>query len=162
MNPEFKLTENDIKMRQENVLEMFYSGIKSQATKETLQRLLRYFLIDVCADLLQGDFSQRAQQFVVLASQDQIKATNIIIAYVKKLRERIALDKSHQYYINPSYLPNNIKPIKKLLIMNMWDWHGRESTHFIQKKITHIKEEVTPKKRSVNYWNIRIPSILIL
>ena len=103
MNPEFKLTENDIKMRQENVLEMFYSGIKSQATKETLQRLLRYFLIDVCADLLQGDFFQRAQQFVVLASQDQIKATNIIIAYVKKLRERIALDKSHQYYINPSW-----------------------------------------------------------
>ena len=118
MNPEFKLTENDIKIRQENVLEMFYSGIKSQATKETLQRLLGYFLIDVCADLLQGDFSQRAQQFVVLASQDQIKATNIIIAYVKKLRERTALDRTDQYYINPSYLPNKIKPIKKLLIMN--------------------------------------------
>ncbi|MEK0346016.1 MAG: hypothetical protein QQN65_04170, partial [Nitrosopumilus sp.] len=67
MNPDFKLTINDIKIRQENVLELFYSGIKSQATKDTLQRLLRYFLMDVCADLLQGDFGQRAQQFVVLA-----------------------------------------------------------------------------------------------
>lgn len=118
MNPDFKLTINDIKIRQENVLELFYSGIKSQATRDTLQRLLRYFLMDVCADLLQGDFGQRARQFVVLASEDQTKATNIIIAYVKKLRERTALDKTDQYYINPSYLPNKIKPIKKLLIMN--------------------------------------------
>ena len=118
MNPNFKLTESDIKIRQENVLELFYSGIKSQATKETLQRLLRYFLMNVCADLLQGDFKQRAQQFVEIASEDQTKATNIIIAYVKKLRERTALDRSNQYYINPSYLPNKIKPIKKLLVMN--------------------------------------------
>jgi len=149
MNLEFKLTENDIKIRQENVLEIFYSGIKSQATKEMLQRLLRYFLIDVCADLLQGNFSQRAQQFVALSSEDQTKVTNIIIAYVKKLRERIALDRTDQYYINPSYLLNKIKPIKKLLIMNdvglAWK---RIYTFYPEKNNTHqgrgyTKEEIS-------------------
>ena len=109
MNPDFKLTENDIKIRQENVLEIFYSGIKSPATKNSLERMLRYFLMEVCVDLLQGDFSQRAQQFVEIASEDQTKATNIIIAYVKKLRQRTALDKSDQYYMNPASLPNKIK-----------------------------------------------------
>lgn len=118
MNPEFKLTENDIKLRQEDVLETFYSGIKAKATKDSMERLLEYFLINVCADLFSGDFSKRAQQFVALASEDQVKATNIIIAYVKKLRERTALDKTDQYYMNPASLPNKIKPIKKLLTMN--------------------------------------------
>mgnify|MGYP000020553397 CR=1 FL=1 len=118
MNPKFKLTAKDIKIKQENSLELFYSGIKAKATKETMERMLRYFLVDVCTDLLQGDFGQRAQQFVEIAGEDQTKATNIIIAYVKKLRERTALDKSDSYYMNPSYLPNKIKPIKKLLTMN--------------------------------------------
>jgi len=118
MNPDFRLTENDIKIKQENALESFYSWIKSQATKETLERTLRYFLMDVCADLLQGDIAQRAQQFVDISIEDQTKATNIIIAYVKRLRQRTALDKSDPYYMNPSSLPNMIKPIKKLLVMN--------------------------------------------
>ena len=68
MNPDFKLTTNDIKIKQENALESFYSGIKSQATKETLERLLKYFLIKVCADLLQGDFKQRAPVILIMIS----------------------------------------------------------------------------------------------
>jgi len=118
MNPALKITEDEIITRHENALELFYSGIKSQATKNTMERLLRYFLIEVCVDLLKGNFEQRAQQFVDIARKDQTKATNIIIAYVKKLRERTALEKSDPYYMNPSYLPNKIKPIKKLLTMN--------------------------------------------
>lgn len=118
MNPALKITADEIINTQENALELFYSGIKSHATKTTMERLLRYFLIEVCADLLNGNFEQRAQQFVDIARQDQTKATNIIIAYVKKLRERTALEKSNPYYMNPSYLPNKIKPIKKLLTMN--------------------------------------------
>ena len=118
MNPDFKLTENDIKIRQENVLEMMDSGIKAQATKESIYKVLRYFLINVCEDLLQGSFEKRAQQFVEIARDDQTKATSIIIAYVKRLRERTALNKSDQYYMNPSTLPNKVKPIKKLISMN--------------------------------------------
>jgi hypothetical protein len=118
MNHKFKLTANDIDIKQENALEMFYSGIKSQSTRETADRLLKFFLIDVCADLLQGDYKNRVQQFVEIAQKDQTKTTNIIIAYVKKLRARTALEKTDASYMNPSYLPNKIKPIKKLLTMN--------------------------------------------
>jgi len=118
MKPNIKLTPDDIKIRHENALEQFYSGIRSQSTKGTLDRMLRYFLMDVCSDLLEGDYKERAKQFVQIAKEDQTKATNIIIAYVKKLRERTALDKTDPYYLNPSYLPNKIKPIKKLLTMN--------------------------------------------
>ncbi len=118
MNPSFKLTPEDIKIKQENALERFYSGIRSTSTKATLDRMLRYFLMDVCADLLEGDYKQRVQQFVQIARDDQTKVINIVIAYVKKLRERTMLEKTDPYYLNPSYLPNKIKPIKKLLTMN--------------------------------------------
>ncbi len=148
MNPKFKLTESDIKIRQEDVLETFYSGIKAKATKDSMERILKYFLINVCADLFSGDFSQRAQQFVALASDDQMKATNIIIAYVKKLRERTALDKTDQYYMNPASLPNKVKPIKKLLTMNDvgLSWK-RIYTFYPELNNTHqgrgyIKEEI--------------------
>jgi len=165
MNPDFKLTENDIKIRQENVLEMFYSGIKSPATKNSLERMLRYFLMEVCVDLLQGDFSQRAQQFVEIASEDQTKATNIIIAYVKKLRERTMLDKLDQYYMNPASLPNKIKSIKKLLIMNDvgLSWK-RIYTFYPEKNNTHqgrgyTKEEI---KKLLEYSNTIDMDFIIL
>jgi len=118
MNPNIKLTPDDIKPSHENALEQFYSGIRTSSTKLTLDRMLRCFLMDVCSDLLKGDYKQRAQQFVEIAKDDQNKVTSIIIAYVKKLRQRTALDKTHPHYMNPSYLPNKIKPIKKLLSMN--------------------------------------------
>ncbi|KER07112.1 integrase family protein [Marine Group I thaumarchaeote SCGC AAA799-E16] len=164
MNPKFKLTAQDITIKQENVLELFYSGIKSQSTKETLQRLLRYFLVDVCADLLQGDFEERAEQFVTLASRDQTKATNIIIAYVKKLRERTSLDKSDPYYMNPSYLPNKIKPIKKLLTMNdvglAWK---RVYTFYPEKNNTHQGRGYTKKEiKKLLEYSTRIDTEFII
>lgn len=118
MNPNFKLSINDIKITNENSLDLFYSGIKAKATRETMDRMLKSFLVDVCADLLEGDYRQRAQQFVDIARDDQVRATSFIFAYVSKLRERTFLPKDNCNYINPSYLPNKIKPIKKLLVMN--------------------------------------------
>lgn len=115
MNPNFKLSINDIKITNENSLDLFYSGIKAKATRETMDRMLKSFLVDVCADLLEGDYRQRAQQFVDIARDDQVRATSFIFAYVSKLRERTFLPKDNCNYINPSYLPNKIKPIKKLL-----------------------------------------------
>lgn len=118
MNPEFKLSADDIKIKQENALDLFFSGIRSKATKEPMDRILKKFLIDVCSDVLRGDYKTRAQQFVDMAKEDQLKATNIVLVYVKHLRERAMLDKSDPFYLNPSSIPNKIKPIKKLLEMN--------------------------------------------
>ncbi len=160
MNPNFKLTENDIKIRQENVLDMMDSGIKAQATKESIYKVLRYFLINVCEDLLQGSFEERAHQFVEIARDDQTKATSIIIAYVKRLRERTTLDKSDQYYMNPSTLPNKVKPIKKLLIMNdiglAWK---RIYTFYPEENNTHqgrgYTKEETPKTRIIEGYDLK-------
>lgn len=118
MNPSFRLTPEDIKIRQEDALEQFYSGIKSEQTKRTLGGNLKYFLLIVCSDLLKGDYKMRAQQFVEIARDDQKRATGIVMAYVKHLASRTALEKSHPNYIKPSYVPNKIKPIQKLLVMN--------------------------------------------
>ncbi|MDE1812815.1 MAG: hypothetical protein KGH85_08130 [Thaumarchaeota archaeon] len=41
-----------------------------------------------------------------------------VLAYVRKLRERASLDKNDPNYLNPSSIPNKIKPIRKLVEMN--------------------------------------------
>lgn len=118
MRNDIRLSAEDIQVKQENALELFYSGIKSKATKEPMTRNLKKFLIDACADILKGNFEQRAQQFVDLARADQEKATHIILAYIKRLKARTMVDKSDQLYLNPSTIPNKIKPIKKLVEMD--------------------------------------------
>ena len=109
MNPDFTLSVDDIKITQQNALELFYSGIKSPQTKHTMEGNLKYFLLKVCKDILEGDLEVRAQQFVDIARDDQTRAKNIVIAYVKHLVDRTKLDKTEPYYIRPSYLPNKIK-----------------------------------------------------
>ncbi|MDE1829365.1 MAG: hypothetical protein KGI25_03475 [Thaumarchaeota archaeon] len=118
MRNDIRLSIQDIQVKQENALDLFSSGIKSRETKKIMERNLRRFLVEACADLLQSDFRQRAQQFVNLAREDQEKATQIILAYVRRLKERTLLEKTDRFYLNPSTVPNKIKPIKKLLDMN--------------------------------------------
>ncbi|MBI1662223.1 MAG: hypothetical protein IS860_01735 [Nitrosopumilus sp.] len=48
MNPNFSLSEDDIKTTTENALELFYSGIKSKESKRTMDGNLRYFLEVIC------------------------------------------------------------------------------------------------------------------
>ncbi|MGB6462862.1 MAG: hypothetical protein WBF38_01380 [Nitrosotalea sp.] len=118
MRTDIRLTPQDVEVRQENALDLYYSGIKAAETKQTMTRNLKTFLVDACADLLQGSLEQRAQQFVDLTRDDQQKTTHIILAYLARLRERTLLEKSNPSYLNPSSVPNRIKPIKKLLEMN--------------------------------------------
>lgn len=118
MHNGIKLSAKEIQVKQENALDLFCSGIKSEETKKIMTRNLRKFLVEACADLLEGDFRERAQLFVNLAREDQEKAMQIILAFVRRLKERTLLDKTEPFYLNPSTLPNKIKPIKKLLDMN--------------------------------------------
>lgn len=118
MTNDIRLTTEDIKEKSENALELFYYGIKSNETKRTMTGNLKQFIQIACVNLLKGDLKQRSQQFIDLTREDQTKATQIILAYIKKLRDRTALEISHPDYMNPSSIPNKIKPIKKLLEMN--------------------------------------------
>ena len=57
-----------------------------------------------------------------MAKEDQEKATNLVLAYARKLRERTMLDRSNPGYLNSSTLPNKIKAVKKFLDMNGLGW----------------------------------------
>lgn len=118
MKREISLSEDDIQVQQENALELFHSGIKSKATLLTYDRILNYFLNTVCKNLLAGDYQERAQEFVELARKDQQKAINILIAYIKELRKRTQCPREDPDYLNPSTIPNKVKPINKLLTIN--------------------------------------------
>ena len=115
---DFKLKIDDIKADDGDALELFYSGMKSQETRRTMGGNLQQFLVDVCQDILEGDINQRAEQFVNIARKDQQRAVQIILAYTKMLKSRTTLAKNDKDYLNPSSIPNKIKPIKKLLDMS--------------------------------------------
>lgn len=118
MKSDFNLSLEDIKPKNENALELFYSGIKSVQTKRSMEGNLKTFLVTACVEIFSGDYRQRVQEFVDLVKEDQDRATSIVLAYVRKLRERASLDKGDPDYLNPSSVPNKIKPIRKLLDMN--------------------------------------------
>jgi hypothetical protein len=71
---DFKLKIDDIKTTDEDALDLFYSGMKSQETRRTMGGNLQQFLVDVCQDILDGDINQRAEQFVNIARKDQQRA----------------------------------------------------------------------------------------
>jgi hypothetical protein len=131
MRNDIRLTPQEIQAREENALDLFYSGIKSEETKRTMTGNLKRFLVDACADLLEGNLEQRAQQFVNIAREDQQKATHFVLAYVSRLKQKTLLDKADPAYLNPSSIPNRIKPIKKLLEMNNLGlgWKRVDSTY---------------------------------
>ena len=83
-----------------------------------MTRNLATFLNIVCKKILKGNLSERAQGFVDLSRKDQQKALAIVSMYVQNLKIRTCLDKSDPEYLNPSTIPNKIKPIRKLLEMN--------------------------------------------
>jgi hypothetical protein len=64
MDGNFKLSKDDIDIESQDALELFYAGIKANQTRTTMDRLLRKFLLEVCVDILHGDYSQRAEEFV--------------------------------------------------------------------------------------------------
>lgn len=111
------LEPKDIKKVQENALEQFYSGMKSDEYKRTQTGNLKFFVEKVCENFLKGSFEQRVQQFVDMAREDKDKAVGIIQAYLNYLRERAKQDETDSEYLNPASIPNRIKPMKKLFAM---------------------------------------------
>ena len=118
MTKMIKLTKEDMQVTQENALDLFYSGIKASETKRKWETLLKRFLLDACSELFKGDFRQCAQQFVDLVKQNQEQSTQLVISYVRFLKNRTALEKTDPDYLNPATLPSYVMPIKKLLDMN--------------------------------------------
>jgi len=113
-----ELDPESIQLVAQDALTNFHSGIKSNETRNPMLRNLSTFLNIVCKKILKGNLSERAQEFVELARNDQQKTLAIVSQYVQHLKNRTCLDKDNSEYLNPSTIPNKIKPIKKLLDMN--------------------------------------------
>lgn len=113
-----KIGKEELKAISEEPIELFYQGLKSQATKEKYTRMLRRILCDVFEDVLEGSFEDRAAQVIHKARADPKWIMSLLLALSKKLRQRTELDKSDTNYLNPESIDNFFKPIKKLLDMN--------------------------------------------
>lgn len=103
---------------EESALELFYQGIRADATREAYERRLRYILSDVLSDILEGTFEERASQFVRLAKEKPDWTRDLLLCLSKKLRERTDLPKDDSDYLSPGTFGNYFKPIKKILDMN--------------------------------------------
>ena len=61
MDGNFKLSNDDIDIETQDALELFYAGIRAIQTRTTMDRMLKKFLIEVCADILHGDYRHRSK-----------------------------------------------------------------------------------------------------
>ena len=64
-----ELDPNSIEVVALDALTNFHSGIKSEETRKTMERNLSTFLNIVCKQILKGNLSERAQEFVELAQE---------------------------------------------------------------------------------------------
>ena len=101
-----------------NPLDLFWQGIRSEATKKYYTQMLRRILCDILEDVLEGTFEQRAGQFVRMVSDEPDRALSLLLQISKKLRGRTELPHGHADYMNPSSMKGYFKPVKKLLDMN--------------------------------------------
>jgi len=113
-----RLSAEDVKLTSKNAYDEFLSGIKSDETRRIMVGNLKQFLNVACADLLTGTIEERAEQFVDISKKNQDEALGIILGYLEKLKLKCRLDKTDPDYLNPSSVPNKIKPIRKLLDEN--------------------------------------------
>lgn len=113
-----KINLEDIRRIDRNPLELFYDGLRADATKERYTRILRHVLCNVFENILTGNFEERAGQFVRKAKSDPDWTMSVLLSLSNKVKERTKLPKTDKNYYNPSSFGNYFKPIKKLFDMN--------------------------------------------
>ena len=101
---------------EQDPLNLFYSGIKSEETKIDYRKTLREFLFSI--DDFEGTFEERAKQFVKFARDEHLKLKQLLKNYAIFLKHRTEQPIDDENYLNPSTLPNKFKGVKKFLKMN--------------------------------------------
>jgi len=139
-----ELRPEEIVQTKENPLELFYSSIKSEYTKQDYDRKLRKVMCEFLGPILNGDpelvkqqelqpnptkrgikrdffdadYEIRVNEFVKRASKDPEWVESILVSLAKKFGARTRLDKTNQNFIKAISLKNYFNPIQKLLEMN--------------------------------------------
>ena len=103
-----KIAKEDFEDIQNEPIENYFAGIKSEAYRERITRTLRGYLMDTLSDLIDGDtFEEKANNLVLKARKDNDFAMRLMLNISKKLRKRTELDHSDKYYLNPSLVKND-------------------------------------------------------
>jgi hypothetical protein len=113
-----KISEEDLENTDQNPLELFYQGIRAEATRDKYTRTLRRIVCDILEDVLQGSFEERVIQLANRAKADPNWGLSILLTISRKQKERTKLDTFHPDYLNPVSFDNTFKPLKKLFDMN--------------------------------------------
>ncbi|WP_371504500.1 hypothetical protein [Nitrosopumilus adriaticus] len=101
---------------QDDPLELFYSGIKSQETKTAYTKTLREFLDSI--EDFEGTFEDKARQFASFAQKEPDKLKQLLKNYAIYQKQRSEKPVDNSDYLSPSTIPNKFKEIKKFLKMN--------------------------------------------
>ena len=102
----------------ENPLRLFDQGIRAEATRRKYTATVRRILCDVLEDVLEGDFEQRASQFVQRGRDDPDWMLDLLVSLSWKIRGRTELPRGHAEYLNPTSVKSYFVPLRKLLEMN--------------------------------------------
>ena len=113
-----KINLEDIQSVEKNPIDLFYDGLRAEATKERYTRMLKHILCDILENILQGTFEERTTQFVKKAKSDPDWAMSVLLSLSSKVKARTKLPKADKNYYNPSSFGNYFKAIKKLFDMN--------------------------------------------
>lgn len=113
-----KINDNDLTETTENPLELFYQGIRADATRDKYTRTLRRLVCDTLEEILHGTFEERVTELVDKSRKNPKWALSVLLTISRKQKERTELDSDHPDYLNPVSFDNIFKPLKKLFDMN--------------------------------------------
>ena len=138
----------------ERPIDLFYQGIKAQATKKDYTNKLKKMLCEFLKPILKGDpnlvvknssektygkkrqysdidFEVRANEFVRRAKADPDWAESVLLKVSEKLKERTQLKKSNPNYLGTNSMQNYFKTVQKLFDMNGVNvsWQRIKSTY---------------------------------
>jgi len=136
-----KINPEEIVKEKHSPINLFYQGIKSEATKFDYTNKLKKVVCEYLQLVLKGDpelvmkpitkkspgkhrtfndvdFEQRANELVNKANGDPDWAETVLLKLSEKMKERSELTKTDEEYLNPITIQNYFKPIQKLFDMN--------------------------------------------
>lgn len=185
-----QLSKSDIKITERTVIQLFYDGIKANATRIDYTNKLKKVLCEYLNQILQGDpkkieyqkqhldkpkkgvkrqffdadWQERANELVKLAQNEPKTVEAILLSLVQKLKQRNQLEKTDLDYITSSHINHTLKPIKKLFDMNNVPFSWSRINSIFPEEETYVDYEeysLEDIKRLVDYANV-LSKVLVL
>jgi len=145
-----QILPEEIKTTYKTPLQLFYEGIKSDATRRDFENKLKKVVCEFLALLLKGnpekisrqknetkprkrgikrqfldaDFEDRVNDLVELTRENPEKTEAMFLSIAKKFKQRSNLPKTDPNYLNPISAGNYFKSVGKLFAMNnvLFSW----------------------------------------